>query len=592
VIHRHYLSTARRLGKPAGAVFAVTALAVACGGPVDMNPETESNVSEVSEPLYVKSTVRWPGNIPVCWETSGNTVAGTTLTNIRTWSRDAVTRRWAAFSTRQFTGWGACPSSTTFFNGVRVVVKAGRAHAKGLGTALTGIVQGVSLDTYLDSSGNPDQVKIRQTAVHEFGHVLGFAHEQNRSDTPASCLPCNTTADCTDPQAICVAGHCRTGSNGDLQLGAWDRKSVMNYCAPATDVPSFTDILGMQLSYGKPTWQPGVKANVTTATFGTSTGVAYVAMDGSVRFGTVDSSGTTASWLALSGSNTVAPGGGILMAPRGTTGMLDLFYVDNTGALRVSTRSAQGTWQTRIVTAANVAPPGSRLAVGDSQAHTLDVFFVGNDGAIKQLWSDDNYATLRTISSTGFAAPGAGIAAAPETASRLDVFVVGTNGAVKVVQGNGNSFPNNFVLTDPNLAPSGAPLTTAQVGDGDLNVFLIGNDGAVKNVFLFFGFWFTANASATGFAPANGVVGATPLASSNRPYVFVIANNGVMYNSSQDGSLSDWTPFAAASQQAIAPPGSPIAASSVNSVFSVIHSGLGLSALIFGGSVWDGAPFY
>jgi hypothetical protein len=348
---------------------------------VDTNSETESNTSEVSEPLYVKSTTRWPGNIPVCWETSGNTVAGTTLTNIRTWSRDAVTRRWAAFSAKQFTGWGACPSSTTFFNGVRVVVKAGRAHAKGLGTELTGIVQGVSLDTPLDSSGNPDQVKIRQTAVHEFGHVLGFAHEQNRSDTPESCLPCKSQADCSaDPLSTCIAGHCRQGTNGDLQLGAWDRKSVMNYCSTPTDVPSFTDILGMQLSYGKPSWQPGFKANVTTATFGTSTGVAYVAMDGSVRFGTVDSSATTASWLALSGSNTVAPGGGILMARRGTTGMLDLFYVDNTGALRVSTRSAQGTWQTRIVTAANVAPPGSRLAVGDSQAHTLDVFFVGNDG--------------------------------------------------------------------------------------------------------------------------------------------------------------------------------------------------------------------
>jgi hypothetical protein len=133
------------------------------------------------------------------------------------------------------------------------------------------------------------------------------------------------------------------------------------------------------------------------------------------------------------------------------------------------------------------------------------------------------------------------------------------------------------------------------VGDGDLNVFLVGNDGAVKNVYLFFGFmWFTANASATGFAPANGVVGAsaTPLASSIRLDVFVVANNGVMYDSFQNGSLSDWTPFAAASQQAIAPPGSPIAASSINSVFTVIHSGLGLSALMFGGTIWDGAPFY
>ena len=78
----------------------------------------------------------------------------------------------------------------------------------------------------------------RVIAVHEFGHAIGFAHEQNRPDTPGECSQAKRAQ----------------GSDGDtVSLTPWDPESVMNYCNPLygnDGVLSAFDVVAVQYIYG------------------------------------------------------------------------------------------------------------------------------------------------------------------------------------------------------------------------------------------------------------------------------------------------------------------------------------------------------
>ena len=191
-------------------------------------------------PLYAKTSTIWSSkNIPVCWENPSSS-----FNNEMNWVQDAATNSWQSVSAVNFVGWGACNTGS---RGIRIQINDEGPHTQGLGSELNGVRNGMILNFTFQNWSPVCQTTrercIRLIAIHEFGHALGFAHEQNRPDTPTAQPGIN--------QQWCTQE--RQGSNANLLFGRWDLNSVMNYCNPnwnGNGQLSATDIAGVQSLYG------------------------------------------------------------------------------------------------------------------------------------------------------------------------------------------------------------------------------------------------------------------------------------------------------------------------------------------------------
>jgi hypothetical protein len=177
-----------------------------------------------------------------------------------------------------------------------------------------------------------------------------------------------------------------------------------------------------------------------------------------------------------------------------TTNQLEVFAVDDDGAIKVSWKTDNGPWNPPWpLSGTSFTQPGAPLSGAYyPPGGTLEVFSVGQ-GTVTVLWKapyvQDIWQGPHSIAA-GFPSPAGAHSAAVyyPPGQTLEVFAVGThdNGVYGIWKAPyvEDRWQSPFLLADaPRLAPAGSPLAAVYYPPGDtLEVFVVGDNGGVTGL--------------------------------------------------------------------------------------------------------------
>jgi hypothetical protein len=189
-------------------------------------PEAAEETDSTKQDLYGLGSIgtKWPnGIVPVCFQNTSD------RPDLQALVQSTLTSSWQTAANITFTGFGACAASG---NQATVVFEA-------LGG---GGYTGGNYTVHL--SNNTTTARFTAVATHEFGHVLGFAHEMQRPDNFVG----GVQQQCTG-----TTGDYAEALGGVYLTANYDPDSIMNYCADGNagaPTLSAADILGVSSPSG------------------------------------------------------------------------------------------------------------------------------------------------------------------------------------------------------------------------------------------------------------------------------------------------------------------------------------------------------
>ncbi len=181
-----------------------------------------------------QEAAKWPyGEVKVCWRSDAVSYPGIDFAKRSGIIRQAVENSWGKAANLHFVDWGVCAGPPKASPNGWVVI-----HWKGQNPGEDKVGSPAWSDygyrsfthTAMWYSPTSSPVDLPSHAIHEFGHALGFGHEQDHPKTDGSCWG--------KPAA------------GSTPLTQYDARSIMHYCS-STRVPSDWDVVGVQNLYGR-----------------------------------------------------------------------------------------------------------------------------------------------------------------------------------------------------------------------------------------------------------------------------------------------------------------------------------------------------